>query len=81
VLHIFDLKTAEGVTEIATLQHQGVVTNVVFSDDNKYVATASSDHHAYGLDEEESYPIRIWLLQPRDLLKEATARLESLNRH
>ena len=80
VLHIFDLKTAEGVTEIATLQHQGVVTNVVFSDDNKYVATASSDHHAYGLDEEESYPIRIWLLQPRDLLKEATARLESLNR-
>src|SRR6185369_9877105 len=80
ILHIFDLKTAEGVTEIASLQHEGAVTNVVFSDDNKYVATASSDRHPYRLEEEESYPIRIWLLQPRDLLKEATARLDSISR-
>jgi WD40 repeat protein len=79
ILHIFDLKTSEGVAVVATLLHQGIVTNVVFSDDNKYVATASSDRHAYGLAEEESYPIRIWLLQPRDLLKEARARLQSIN--
>jgi WD40 repeat protein len=78
ILHIFDLKNPEGVTEVATLLHEGKVTNVVFSDDNKYVATASSERYAYGL--EEHYPIHIWLLQPRDLLKEATARLESLNR-
>ena len=87
VLHIFDVKTSEGTTEIATLQHEGRITNVVFSDDNKYVATVSTNRPvvelypaAYGANEEKySYPIRIWLLQPRELLKVARARLKSIN--
>ncbi|HEU4837183.1 MAG TPA: TIR domain-containing protein [Pyrinomonadaceae bacterium] len=80
VLHVYDLKSAEGVTEIASLQHPGNVTAVAFSEDSKYVATASSDKHPYRIGEEEGYPICIWLLQPQDLLKEATARLDSISR-
>ena len=77
-LHVFDTGTSEGVLEIAVLQHTGKVTAVSFSDDSRYVVTASSDQHAYRLDEEESYPVRIWLLQPGDLIAEATARLGNL---
>jgi WD40 repeat protein len=77
ILHVFE--TIRPDDEIALLQHTGEVTAVVFSDDGKYVATASSNPHPHDLGEEESYPIRVSLLQPQDLLKEATARLDSLN--
>lgn len=77
LLHVFE--SARPDDEIALLQHTGRVTAVAFSNDGKYVVTASSNPHPYRLNEEESYPIRVWLLQPQDLLKEATARLDSLN--
>jgi WD40 repeat protein len=73
-LHVFDTRGREGLTEIALLQHTGKVTAVAFSEDSKYVATASSDTHPYRVNEEESYPVRVWLLQPRDLIAEAESR-------
>jgi hypothetical protein len=63
--------------EIARLQHTGKVTAIAFSDDDKYVATASSDHHIYDVEEAESYPLRVWLLQPTNLMTEAKERLKS----
>jgi WD40 repeat protein len=77
-LHVFDTKPSEGVIEIARLPHTGKLTAVAFSDDDRYIATASSDPHPNRIDEEESYPVRIWLLQPADLVTEATTRLKSL---
>lgn len=77
LLHVFE--SARPDDEIALLEHTGKVTAVAFSNDGKYVATASSDPHPYHINEDESFPIRVWLLQPQDLLKEATARLDSLN--
>ena len=62
------------MTEIALLQHTGKVTAVAFSDKSKYVATASSDAHPYRVHEEQSYPVRVWLLQPLDLINEAESR-------
>lgn len=76
-LHVFDTRGREGLTEIALLQHTGKVTAAAFSDDAKYVATASSDKHPYGVHEEQSYPVRVWLLQPLDLINEAEARQRS----
>jgi len=76
LLHIFE--TANPETEIARLQHTGAVTAVAFADDGRYVATASSDPHPYGIDEEESYPLRVWLMWPEDLLREASTRLAAL---
>lgn len=73
-LHVFDTRGREGVTEIALLQHTGKVTAVAFSDKLKYVATASSDPHSYRVHEEQSYPVRVWLLQPPDLIEEAERR-------
>lgn len=73
-LHVFDTRGREGLTEIALLQHTGKVTAVAFSDKLKYVATASSDPHSYHVHEEKSYPVRVWLLQPPDLIDEAEAR-------
>ncbi len=78
VLHVFETNKPED--EIARLQHTGSVTAIAFSDDDRYVATASSDPHAYAVQEEESYPLRVWLLQPKDLLAEAAERLAVLSR-
>jgi WD40 repeat protein len=73
ILYVFDTFRPED--EIARLQHTGAITAMAFSDDNRYLATASSDPHPYHLDEEESFPLRIWLLQPGDLIAEARRRL------
>lgn len=79
LLRVFD--TERPGEEVARIQHTGGVTAVSFSDDGKYVATASSDPHANRLDEEESYPLRVWLLRPDDLIAEAEGRLKSLGRY
>ena len=63
---------------VARLQHIGAVTAVALSEDNRYVVTASSDPHSYRLDEEESFPLRVWLLQPADLMKEVAERIARL---
>src|SRR5262249_34261581 len=73
ILHVFETSRPED--EIARLQHTGEVTAIAFSDDSRYVATASSARHPNHLDEEESFPLRIWLLQPADLITEAQGRL------
>lgn len=73
ILYVFDTFRPED--EIARLQHTGAITAIAFSDDNRYLATASSDPHPYDIEEEESFPLRIWLLQPGDLIAEARERL------
>lgn len=77
IVHVFE--TGRPEDEIARLQHTGKITAIAFSDNDKYVATASSDPHPYGLSEEESYPLRVWLLQPDDLITEASERLALLS--
>jgi WD40 repeat protein len=76
ILHVFE--TASPGDEIARLQHTGEVTAVAFSHDGRYVATASRDWHVENLYKEDSYPLRIWLLRPEDLLAEADARTRGL---
>jgi WD40 repeat protein len=78
MLHVFDLNSTIDTREIARLAHIGSVTAIAFSNDDKYVATASSDPHPYHLEEEESYPLRVWLLRPADLVAEAEARIKGL---
>jgi WD40 repeat protein len=75
-VHVFATSAPED--EIARLQHIGRITAIAFSDNDKYVATASSDFHPYHIKEEESYPLRIWLLQPKDLIAAAENRLARL---
>jgi hypothetical protein len=62
--HVFD--TSMQGDEIANLIHTGRVTSMEFSDDSKYMATASSNPRPYYIDDGESYPVRTWLLQPSD---------------
>jgi WD40 repeat protein len=76
IVHVF--ATSAPDDEIARLQHIGRITAIAFSDNDKYVATASSDSHPYRIAEEESYPLRVWLLQPEDLIAEAENRLARL---
>jgi WD40 repeat protein len=71
--HVFDTSMPED--EIANLIHTGRVTAMAFSDDGKYLATAGSNPRPYHIDEDESYPVRIWLLRPADLIAEAQSRL------
>jgi hypothetical protein len=61
--------------EIARLRSTGGVTAIAFSDDDRYVATASSQPQPYRVGEEESYPLRVWLLRPAELIKESERRL------
>jgi WD40 repeat protein len=75
-LHVFD--TARPDDEIATLQHTGEITAFGFSNDGKYVVTASDDPDSRGPDKKGSYPLRVWLLRPKELLAEADARMSSL---
>jgi WD40 repeat protein len=63
--------------EIARLEHTGQITAIAFSDDNRRVATASSFYEAYPAVEEGNL-MRVWLLQPEDLIREASERLSLL---
>lgn len=75
VLHVFDTRSPDGVIEIAQLDTAGSITAVAFSDDDRYVATAST----ISFEKEESYPVRVWLLRPEELLAEAKSRLDRLH--
>lgn len=61
--------------EVARLQHADRVTAVAFSDDGRYVATASGQPQPYRIGEQESYPLRVWLLRPAELIAESERRL------
>jgi WD40 repeat protein len=73
IVHVFD--TLRPDDEIATLVHTGRIKAIAFSNDSRYMATTSSDPHPSHTDENESYPMRVWLLQPADLIAEAERRL------
>jgi WD40 repeat protein len=75
IAYVFETRSPDN--EVARLQHTGRVTAVAFSDDGKYVATASNAQNRF--DPKESYPLRVWLLRPEDLLAQAKARTDSLN--
>jgi WD40 repeat protein len=80
VLHVFETAKPKGDArdvkeEVARLRHAGEVTAVAFSDDGRYVATASSQPQPYRIGEAESYPVRVWLLRPAELIAESERRL------
>jgi WD40 repeat protein len=77
ILYVFDTKSTLDSKEIARLQHTGSVEGVAFSDDGKYVATTGNAQNRF--DPTESYPLRVWLLRPEDLLAQAKARADSLD--
>ncbi len=81
IVHVFETKPSGSALEICRLPHTGRVTAVEFSQDDQYIVTASSDVHPYHLNEEESYPVRVWLLQPETLLANATKRLGALGQN
>lgn len=77
ILYVFDTKSTLDSKEVARLQHAGSVDGVAFSDDGKYVATTGNAQNRF--DTTESYPLRVWLLRPEDLLAQAKARADSLD--
>lgn len=78
--HASDKKSPEAAPPVARLQLAGSVTAVAFGDDDKYVLTASSDPPwPERPGEEETHPLRVWLLQPSDLMEEAEHRIDSLS--
>lgn len=58
--------TASPETEVAHIQHRRQLTKIAFSEDNRFVASASG------------WELRVFFLRPQDLIDEATARLNSL---
>ncbi|MDQ3919782.1 MAG: hypothetical protein M3348_15045, partial [Acidobacteriota bacterium] len=76
VLKVF--VTAEPESEIARLQDTGEATAIAFSGDGRLLATASRRHNPYDLGYEESFPLRVWLLRPGDLIAEASVRLATV---
>lgn len=63
VLRVYETTIA---TEVARLQHEAAVTNIAFNQDSRYVATTSNNE------------LKVWLLRPEDLIKEAVERLRLL---
>jgi WD40 repeat protein len=78
LLHVFDTRSPEGVVEVARLQHTGEFTAITFSGDGRYVAAAGNARNRLNYD--ESYPLRLWLLRPKELRAEAKSRLDDLHR-
>jgi WD40 repeat protein len=72
VVHVFESERPDD--EVALLRHDGRVSAVAFSEGGRYVATAS---HAEGT---QTFPVRVWPLQPDELLGHAWARLGDLCR-
>lgn len=61
--------------EVARIRQAGGLTAIAFSDDGRYVATASGQRPPYEPGDRESYPLRVWLLRPADLIAESERRL------
>ena len=73
-VHVFDTSVPQ--ERIATLESIGRITAIALSDDNRYLAAAiDNSHPSSGINEDEAYPVRVWLLQPTDLIAEAEQRL------
>lgn len=70
-------ETARPESEIARLEHAGPITAIGFSDDSRYIATASNEPNARN--NEETYPLRVWLLQPTDLIDQAEKAVRALS--
>jgi WD40 repeat protein len=79
VLQVYETRDPEN--EIARLPHDGRVTAVVFSRDGRRVATATERGERPGVVDDERYAMRVWLLQPDDLMTEVKRRRDSLPAH
>jgi WD40 repeat protein len=84
VLHIFRTAKSNDAgdpntlkEEMVRLQDSGVISAVAFSADNRYVATASGQRENPKAGEVDSYPLRVWLLCPAELIAESEKRLGS----
>jgi WD40 repeat protein len=72
---VWDVATGEGLAELA---HEQAVYRLVFSPDNRYLASVSeADGTDFGMDE-DSFVVRVFLLRPEDLRAEACSRLATL---
>lgn len=65
--------------EIALLRHDGSISAVAFSEGGRYVATASYSRSLVG--GKPTSPVRVWPLQPGELLAKARVRLDDLRRN
>ena len=72
-LHVFETDSPE--REVARIPLGSDITALAFGDDNKYVVTASDDARAGGTAEKGGRVLRIWLLQPGNLIAEARERV------
>jgi WD40 repeat protein len=69
-IRVIDLRTAREIAEIPGSK----VAAVAFSHDGKYLATAMDLNSG----SPHSYALRVWLLSPEELLKEASTRLNQV---
>lgn len=61
--------------EVMHFLHDDDVTKIAFSKDGKYLATATKIRHDDRAYENEAHRLHVWLLRPKDLIKEACERL------
>jgi WD40 repeat protein len=75
VARIFETAT---LNETAQVNTEGKIVDIVFSKDDRYVATASNNTSFLDLSYEGNHVIQSWPLLQADLLKEAKRRLKAL---
>jgi WD40 repeat protein len=71
-VHVF--ATADPQVELATLPAQSV-TALTFSRDGRRLGVADAREGTYYQDERENHTLRVWLLDPEDLMMDARRRL------
>ena len=75
LVRIIDVATGDDVVQ---LQPEGVVNSIAFSSDGKYVAATSGPGTNENPPADEGPLLHVWLLRPKDLIKEACQRLTEL---
>lgn len=76
LLRVFDVTTGN---EAAQFQTEGVVSKLRFSADGKYLASATFTERSAFTPEHERWGLRVWLMQPTDLIDEACERLANFS--
>ena len=72
LVRLIELSTGD---EVMHFLHDDAVTKIAFSRDGKYLATATKVGYADRAYENEAHRLHVWLLRPKDLIKEACERL------